>query len=154
MHRNCRKHRTDSDDESRTTKVRCLASKEASLDDIVHRYGGLDVICLSGDTTPSHMVTAYKELNNIRRLHGDDIIEDELFDFEQCDSNTIKLINKDICFSFSHCLTNRVMNKTTNLLHLNLALIKPLKWMDPSLTLSPYLLKYRKTTFSVVMQSY
>ena len=152
MHRNCRKHRTDSDDKSRT-KVRCHASKEASLDDIVHSYGGLDAIHLSGDNTPSHVVTAYKELNNIRRLHGEDI-EDELFDFEQCDSNTIKLINKDIFFFVNHCLTNRVMNKMTDLLHLNLALVKPLEWMDPSLTLSPYLLKYRKTTFSVVMESY
>ena len=53
-------------DESRTTKVRCLASKEASLDDIVHSYLGLDAIRLSGDNTPSQVVTAYKELNNIR----------------------------------------------------------------------------------------
>ena len=90
------------------------------MDDIVHSYGGLDAIHLSGDNTPSHVVTAYKELNSIRRLCGEDIVEDELFDFEQCDSNTIKL---------------------TDLLHLNLALVKPLKWMDPSLTLSPYLLK-------------
>ena len=60
-------------------KVRCLASKEESLDDIVHSYGGLDAIRLSGDNTPSHVVTAYKELNNIRRLHGEDIVEDELF---------------------------------------------------------------------------
>ena len=74
MHCNNRrkKHRStvdseeDDGDESRTTKVRCLASKEASLDDIVHSYGGLDVIHLSGDNTPSHVVTAYKELNNIR----------------------------------------------------------------------------------------
>ena len=70
MHCNNRhKHRTDSEeddgDESRT-KVRCLASKEVSLDDIVHSYGGLDAIRLSGDNTPSHVVTAYKELNNIR----------------------------------------------------------------------------------------
>ena len=56
----------DVGDKSHTTKVRCLASKEASLDDIVHSYGGLDAIRLSGDNTPSHMVTAYKELNNIR----------------------------------------------------------------------------------------
>ena len=28
---------------------------------------------------------------------------------------------------------NRVVNKTTDLLHLNLALVKPLEWMDPSL---------------------
>ena len=116
-------------------KVRCLASKEASLDDIVHSYGGLDAIRLSGDNTPSHVVTAYKELNNIRRLHGEDIVEDELFDFQQCHSNTIKLINKDIFFFFNHCLMNRVVNKTTDLLHLNLALVKPLKWMDPSLNI-------------------
>ena len=64
-HNNRRKHHTDSEDESHT-KVRCLASKEASLDDIVHSYGGLDAIRLSGDNTPSHLVTAYKELNNIR----------------------------------------------------------------------------------------
>ena len=55
------------------------------------------------------------------------------FDFQQCDSNTIKLINKDIFFFFNHCLTNRVVNKTTDLLHLHLALVKPLEWMDPSL---------------------
>ena len=77
MHHNNNRHRKhhrstvdseedDVGDESRTTKVRCLASKEASLDDIVHSYGALDAICLSGDNTPSHMVTAYKELNNIR----------------------------------------------------------------------------------------
>ena len=51
------------------------------------------------------LVTAYKELNNIRRLHGEDIVEDELFDFQQCDSNTIKLINKDI-FCFLQSLFN------------------------------------------------
>ena len=66
MHHNSCKHRTDSDDESRTKVRRCLASKEVSLDDIVHSYGGLNAIRLSGDNTPSHVVTAYKELNNIR----------------------------------------------------------------------------------------
>ena len=89
MHRNNNRHlkhhcntyseEDDVGDESRTMKVRCLASKEASLDNIVHSYLGLDVIRLSGDNTPSHVVTAYKELNNIRRLHGEDIVEDELF---------------------------------------------------------------------------
>ena len=71
--RHCKHHRSTVDseeddvgDESHTTRVRCLASKEASLDNIVHSYGGLDAIRLSGDNTPSHMVTAYKELNNIR----------------------------------------------------------------------------------------
>ena len=115
MHRNNNRHRKqhrstyseedDVGDESRTMKVRCLASKEASLDDIVHSYGGLDAIRLSGDNIPSHVVTAYKELNNIRRLHGEDIVEDELFDFQQFDSNTIKLINKDI-FCFLQSLFN------------------------------------------------
>ena len=57
------------------------------------------------------------------------------FDFQQCDSNTIELINKDIFFFFNHCLTNRVVNKTTDLLHLHLALVKPLEWMDPSLNI-------------------
>ena len=57
------------------------------------------------------------------------------FDFQQCDSNTIKLINKDIFFFFNHCLMNRVVNKTTDLLHLHLALVKPLEWMDPSLNI-------------------
>ena len=94
-------------------KVRCLASKEASLDNIAHSYGGLDVIRLSGDNTPSHVVTAYKELNNIRRLHGEDIVEDELFDFQQCDSNTIKLINKDIFF-FLQSLFNESSREQDN----------------------------------------
>ena len=105
-HRSTYSEEDDVGDESRTMKVRCLASKEASLDDIVHSYGGLDAICLSGDNTPSHVVTAYKELDNIRRLHGEDIAEDELFDFQQCDSNTIKLINKDI-FCFLQSLFNK-----------------------------------------------
>ena len=66
QHRSTYSEEDDVGDESCTTKVRCLASKEASLDDIVHSYGGLDAIRLSGDNTLSHVVTAYKELNNIR----------------------------------------------------------------------------------------
>ena len=41
---------------------RMSAATEASLDDIVHSYGGIRAIKMTGDSTPSHMINAYKEL--------------------------------------------------------------------------------------------
>ena len=41
---------------------RMSAATEASLDDIVHSYGGIRVVKMTGDNTPSHVIDAYKEL--------------------------------------------------------------------------------------------
>ena len=46
----------------RKTIRRMSAATEASLDDIVHSYGGIQVIKMTGDNTPSHVIDAYKEL--------------------------------------------------------------------------------------------
>ena len=64
---------------------RMSAATEASLDDIVHSYGGIQVIKMTGDNTPSHEIDAYKELLNMRRSHGE---FDELFNLSECDLAT------------------------------------------------------------------
>ena len=41
---------------------RMSAATEASLDDIVHSYGGIQAIKMTGGNTPSHVIDACKEL--------------------------------------------------------------------------------------------
>ena len=69
------------------------AATEALLDDIVHSYGGIQAIKMTGDNTPSHVIDAYKELLNMRRSHGE---FDESFNLSECDLATTKSINRDV----------------------------------------------------------
>ena len=78
------------------------AATEASLDDIVHSYGGIQVIKMTGDNTPSHVINAYKELLNMRRSRGE---SDESFNLSECDLATMKSINKDV-FHFLQSIVN------------------------------------------------
>ena len=87
------------------------AATKASLDDIVHSYGGIQVIKMTGDNTPSHVIDAYKELLNVRRSRGE---FDESFNLSECDLATTKSINRDVfCFlqsivnDWNHDLDNR-----------------------------------------------
>ena len=82
--------------------IRMSAATEASLDDIVHSYGGIQVIKMTGDNTPSHRIDAYKELLNVRRSRGE---FDELFNLRECDLATTKSINKDV-FHFLQSIVN------------------------------------------------
>ena len=86
----------------RKTIRRMSAATEASLDDIVHSYGGIRAIKMTGDNTPSHMIDAYKELLNVRRSHGE---FDELFNLSECDLATTKSINRDV-FRFLQSIVN------------------------------------------------
>ena len=80
----------------KTTMRRMSAATEASLDDIVHSYGGIRVIKVTGDNTPSHVIDAYKELLNVRKSRGE---FDESFNLSECDVATMKSINRDVsCF--------------------------------------------------------
>ena len=78
------------------------AATEASLDDIVHSYGGIRAIKMTGDNTPSHVIDAYKELLNVRRSRGE---FDESFNLSECDLATTKSINRDI-FHFLQSIVN------------------------------------------------
>ena len=69
------------------------AATEALLDDIVHSYGGIRAIKMTGDNTPSHVIDAYKELLNVRRSRGE---FDESFNLSECDLATTKSINRDV----------------------------------------------------------
>ena len=60
----------EEDHPKQTTIKRMSAAAEASLDDIVHSYGGIRAIKMTGDNTPSHVIDAYKELLNVRRSRG------------------------------------------------------------------------------------
>ena len=73
------------------------AATEASLDEIVHSYGGIRAIKMTGDNTPSHVIDAYKELLNVRRSHGE--FDESSFNLSECDVATTKSINRDV-FSF------------------------------------------------------
>ena len=73
--------------------IRTSAATEASLDDIVHSYGEIRAIKMTGDNTSSYMINAYKELLNVRRSHGE---FDESFNLSECDLATTKSINKDV----------------------------------------------------------
>ena len=70
---------------------RMSAATEASLDNIVHSYGRIQAIKMTGDNTPSHVIDAYKELLNVRRSRGE---FDESFNLSECDLATTKSINK------------------------------------------------------------
>ena len=72
------------------------AATEASLDDIVHSYGGIRAIKMTGDNTPSHVIDAYKELLNVRS-RGE--FDESSFNLSACDVATTKSINRDV-FSF------------------------------------------------------
>ena len=69
------------------------AATEVSLDDIVHSYGGIRAIKMTGDNTPIHVIDAYKELLNVRRSRGE---FDESFNLSECDLATTKSINRDV----------------------------------------------------------
>ena len=69
------------------------AATEALLDNIVHSYGGIQAIKMTGDNTPSQVFDAYKELLNMRRSRGE---FDESFNLSECDLATMKSINRDI----------------------------------------------------------
>ena len=79
------------------------AAAEASLDDIVHSYGGIRVIKMTGDNTPSHMINAYKELLNVRRSRGE--FDESSFNLSECDVATTKSINRDV-FHFLQSIVN------------------------------------------------
>ena len=82
---------------------RMSAAAEASLDDIVHSYGGIRAIKMTGDNTPSHVIDAYKELLNMRRSHGE--FDESSFNLSECDVATTKLINRDV-FHFLQSIVN------------------------------------------------
>ena len=73
--------------------IRMSSATEASLDDIVHSYGGIQAIKMTLDNTPSHVIDAYKELLTVRRSRGE---FDESFNLSECDLATTKSINKDV----------------------------------------------------------
>ena len=68
----------------------------------MHSYGGIRVIKMTGDNTPSHVIDAYKELLNMRRSRGE---FDELFNLSECDLATTKSINRDV-FRFLQSIVN------------------------------------------------
>ena len=105
----------------RKTIRRMSAATEASFDDIVHSYGGIQAIKMTGDNTPSHVIDAYKELLNMRRSHGE---FDELFNLSECDLATTKSINRDV-FRFLQSIVNDWNTTwTTVIMCLNLVLVK------------------------------
>ena len=75
------------------------AATEASLDDIVHSYGGIQVIKMTGDNTPSHVIDAYKELLNVRRSRGE--FDESSFNLSECDIAMTKSINRDFFVFYS-----------------------------------------------------
>ena len=79
------------------------AATEASLDDIVHSYGGIRAIKMTGDNTPSHVIDAYKELLNVRRSRGE--FDESSFNLSECDVATTKSINRDV-FRFLQSIVN------------------------------------------------
>ena len=85
-----------------TTIRRMSAATDTSLDNIVHSYGGIRAIKMTGDNTPSHVIDAYKELLNVRRLRGE---FDESFNLSECDLATAKSINRDV-FRFLQSIVN------------------------------------------------
>ena len=93
----------EEDRPKQTTIRRMSAATEASLDDIVHSYGGIRVIKMTGDNTPSHMIDAYKELLNVRRSHGE--FDESSFNLSECDVTTMKSINRDV-FRFLQSIVN------------------------------------------------
>ena len=88
--------------------IRMSAATEALLDDIVHSYGGIQAIKMTGDNTASHVIDAYKELLNMRRSRGE---FDESFNLSECNLATMKSINKDV----SHFLQSIVNDWNHNL---------------------------------------
>ena len=82
---------------------RMSAVTEASLDDIVHSYGGIRVIKMTVDNTPSHVIDAYKELLNVRRSRGE--FDESSFNLSECDITTMKSINRDV-FHFLQSIVN------------------------------------------------
>ena len=82
---------------------RMSAATEASLDDIVHSYGGIQVIKMTGDNTPSHVIDAYKELLNMRRSRGE--FDESSFNLSEYDVATTKSINRDV-FHFLQSIVN------------------------------------------------
>ena len=97
---------TEEEEEDRpkqTTIRRMSAAIEASLDDIVHSYGGIRVIKMTGDNTPSHVIDAYKELLNMRRSHGE--FDESSFNLRECDVAMTKSINRDV-FHFLQSIVN------------------------------------------------
>ena len=79
------------------------AATEASLDDIVHSYGGIRAIKMTGDNTPSHVTDAYKELLNVKRSRGE--FDESSFNLSECDVATMKSINRDV-FRFLQSIVN------------------------------------------------
>ena len=92
----------EEDRPKQTTIRRMSAATEASLDDIVHSYGGIQAIKMTGDNTQSHVINAYKELLNVRRSRGE---FDESFNLSECDLTTMKSIDRDI-FRFLQSIVN------------------------------------------------
>ena len=86
----------------RKTIRRMSAATKASLDNIVHSYGRIRAIKMTGDNTPSHVIDAYKELLNVRRSCGE---FDESFNLSECDLATMKSINRDV-FRFLQSIVN------------------------------------------------
>ena len=78
------------------------AATEASLDGIVHSYGGIRAIKMTGDNTPSHVIDAYKELLNVRRSHGE---FNESFNLSEYHLATTKSINRNV-FRFLQSIVN------------------------------------------------
>ena len=88
---------TEEEEEDRpkqTTIRRMSAATEASLDDIVHSYGGIRAIKMTRDNTSSHVIDAYKELLNVRRSRGE--FDESSFNLSECDVATTKSINRDV----------------------------------------------------------
>ena len=92
----------EEEDHPKTIRRRMSAATEASLDDIVHSYGGIRAIKMTGDNTPSHVIDVYKELLNVRRSRGE---FDESLNLSECDLATMKSINRDV-FRFLQSIVN------------------------------------------------
>ena len=84
----CTTTEEEEDRPKQTTIRRMSAATEASLDDIVHSYGGIRAIKMTGDNTPSHVIDAYKELLNVRRSRGE--FDESSFNLSECDVATMK----------------------------------------------------------------
>ena len=97
---------TEEEEEDRPKQMtirRMSAATEASLDNIVHSYGGIRAIKMTGDNTPSHVIDAYKELLNVRRSRGE--FDESSFNLSECDIATMKSINRDV-FHFLQSIVN------------------------------------------------
>ena len=77
-----------------------LIELEIELNDIVHRYGGEEVIRLSAMTTPDHVLDAYTQLGRLRQQRGDEYHHDSSLSIIH-NRDTLERINNESSQSIS-----------------------------------------------------